>query len=304
MKVKIEKAIAALEEFLPNDAIKTYEPMSRHTSFNIGGPCQLLLEPTKTKQISKAINVLKKRGIPTMIMGRGSNMLVSDEGISGAVIKLSDNYSKVSVNGNRIIARSGVLLKNLAEIACDMGLSGLEFAHGIPGNVGGAITMNAGAYSGEIKHVVSDLTLLDEHLNEVQIKSKDMDFGYRTSIVQQKFYVVLQAAFDLQEKSSTEIRKEMQDLHERRSSKQPLNWPSAGSVFKRPEGHYAGQLIDECGLRGLSYGGAQVSEKHCGFIINKGGASASDVMCLIDMIKKIVYDKKGIMLEREVRLIS
>lgn len=304
MKSKLEKIIKKLSEFIAEDNIKLNEPLSVHTSFKIGGPCDLMIEPTNKNEIIKTLKLLKKHEIPIFVLGRGSNIIVSDKGIKGAVVKLSEKFSQITIKGSKLISESGALLKDVSTLAKDMGLSGLEFACGIPGNIGGAVTMNAGAYLGEMKDVISSVTLLDENYKEITLENKEMDFGYRSSIVQKKNYIVLSASFDLTPKSSEEIKKLMDEYDKKRAEKQPLDMPSAGSIFKRPEGYYAGALIDECGLRGLSYRGAKVSDKHCGFIVNCGGATSEDVMTLIDIVKKTVFDKKNVMLEREVKFID
>ncbi len=304
MENKMEKAIKKISKFLSKKNIKLNEPMKNHTTFEIGGPCDVMFEPTNKDEVIKTLKILKKHKIPVLILGRGSNMIVSDDGIRGAVVKLSDKYSKVTVRGNKLIAESGALLKDVSEIARDMELSGLEFACGIPGNIGGAVTMNAGAYNGEMKDVLESVTLLDKDYNEVVFTCQDMEFSYRRSIVQREKYIVLSATFNLMHKPIEEIAEVMVDLDNRRNEKQPLDMPSAGSIFKRPEGYYAGKLIQDSGLKGICYRGAMVSEKHSGFIVNRGGATANDVMTLIDIIKKTVYDKNGVILEREVKYIE
>lgn len=279
-------------------------PMKEVTSFQIGGPVDYLIEPQDLEGLVACIQDLEKEKYPYMIMGLGSNMLVSDKGIRGAVIRLAQNFSKISVEGKKIRAHAGASLKHVAEFARDQGLGGLEFAHGIPGAIGGAMTMNAGAYDGEMKDVVESVTVLDRNGQVHTYSNQEMDFKYRNSRVQGEGLIVLEATFALEEKPKEEIEEKMEDLWNRRVSKQPLEYPSAGSTFKRPPGYYAGQLIDQAGLRGLRHGGAQVSQKHCGFVINAGGATCQDVVELIKMVQETVYLEHGVRLETEVKVIG
>lgn len=284
--------------------IKENYPMKEVTSFQIGGPVDLFVEPENADQLRACILDLEEEGYPWMIMGLGSNMLVSDKGIRGAVIRLGKNFSQIQIEGKRVRAQAGASLKNVAEAARDKGLGGLEFAHGIPGAIGGAMTMNAGAYDGEMKDVVESVLVLDKKGQIYSLSNEQMNFVYRHSKVQEEGFIVLEAVFLLEEKEIESISEKMEDLWNRRLSKQPLEYPSAGSTFKRPPGYYAGQLIDQAGLRGLRHGGAQVSEKHCGFVINAGGASCQDVVNLIKMVQESVYLEHGVRLETEVKVIG
>lgn len=276
--------------------------MSEHTSFRAGGKAALLAFPTRDR-LKPVISELKKLQIPTFIMGLGSNLLVRQGGFNGAIIKL-DMLDKLTVNGNTITAEAGVRLTALTRAAIEHSLSGLEFAGGIPGSVGGGVFMNAGAYDGEIKDCITSVTALDTELNEVTLLRDDLKLGYRTSIFHTNGFIILDATFTLPSGNSEESEAIVKDLNSRRREKQPVEYPSAGSTFKRPPGYYAGTLIDECGLKGASVGGAEVSKKHAGFIINKGGATAKDITELIKHVQDTVYTKKGVMLETEVRIIG
>lgn len=280
------------------------EPMKNHTSFKIGGPADVLIIPNNEVELVEAIKCLRENNVKYFIMGNGTNLLVKDTGIRGAVIKISDGFDKIDVKGDTIICQSGALLKNVAEVALKNSLTGFEFASGIPGTVGGAITMNAGAYGGEMKDIVSKVRVLDNNNNIVELSNGDMNFRYRGSRVIDQSLIVLGAEFKLEKGEPSAIEEKMMDLKNRRETKQPLEFPSAGSTFKRPEGYFAGKLIDDAGLRGLQYGDAQVSEKHCGFVINKGNATFDEVITLIKTIQKIVNDKFNVMLETEVKIIG
>ncbi len=283
----------------PALTVKTEEPMSRHTSFQIGGPAELMVEATDAESAIFALKTLKSYEIPYLILGNGSNLLVSDEGISGAVVKLND--TSCVRDGNRITAGAGILLGKLALFAQKEGLSGLAFAFGIPGTLGGACMMNAGAYGGEMKDVVVKTTCLDSNLNPIVLQGDAHAFGYRTSVFKKlPNCLILSTELLMKEGDPAQIRAEMDDYASRRRAKQPLEYPSAGSVFKRPEGYFAGALIEQCGLKGKQIGGAQVSEKHAGFIVNRGGATCDDVLRLIELIQKTVLKETGVMLECEI----
>ncbi len=304
MESKIELVVEKLDKIIDKDRILLNEEMKNHTSFKIGGACDLMIKPKSINEITNSIKIFKNENFPYIVLGKGSNILVSDSGIRGAVIKLGDDFSSIDiVEKNIISARSGISLRNLAEFCAENNLGGLEFAHGIPGSLGGATTMNAGAYGGEMKNVIKKVKVLDEDNNIMEIDNQDMEFGYRKSIIQRKNYIVLEVYFELIERAKEEIKAEMDDYMQRRMEKQPLKFPSAGSTFKRPEGYYAGKLIQDCGLKGLTYGNAMVSPKHAGFIVNTGNASQEEVLTLIKMVQKIVYDMQGVELEREVELI-
>ncbi len=294
-----------LTSVLGRESVYRNECLSKHTTFKIGGPAPILICPKTIEELTASLSEIKKAGVNAYIIGLGSNLLFSDEGIDAVVVKLAENFSSVElIDGNRIQSLSGTSLKELSYFAMEHSLTGLEFASGIPGSVGGAVFMNAGAYIGEMKDVVEVVEVLDENLNVIQIRGKDMAFGYRSSLIQQKGYIVLSTILKLESGNQSEVLEVMKDLEQRREDKQPLDMPSAGSVFKRPEGYYAGKLIQDAGLRGIRYRGAMVSDKHAGFIVNTGGAKASDVMTLVDIVRKTVFDKFGVLLEPEIRLIG
>lgn len=283
--------------------IKKNEPLKNHTSFKIGGPADELCSVNTTEDIKKLIKYAKDNGIPYTVMGNGSNLLVSDKGIRGLVIKIAKGFEKTEVCGEKIKAKSGILLSKLANIAAENGLSGLEFASGIPGTLGGAVYMNAGAYGGEMKDIVERVTYLSD--GEIRICEKEeLDFEYRHSRFSDGEDIILSAELSLKKGNAAEIRAKMEDLKERRCSKQPLSMPSAGSTFKRPEGYFTGKLIEDSGLKGFCVGGAQVSEKHSGFVVNTGNATAQDVLDLIKHIQDTVYDKFEVKLETEVKMVG
>lgn len=287
-----------------NDHVIEDYPMKEVTSFQIGGPVDYFIEPRSEEELKDVIVAVERDEMPWMIMGKGTNMVVSDKGIRGAVIRLENYFSDVRVDGMRVVAQSGASMKKVAEAACEASLTGLEFAHGIPGAVGGAMTMNAGAYGGEMKDVVESVKVMYHDGTTEVIPGDQMDFRYRNSRVYDEKLVVLEATFILQRGEQAEIQNQMDELWNRRVSKQPLEYPSAGSTFKRPVGYYAGQLIDQAGLRGLKHGGAQVSEKHCGFVINCGDATCKDVVELIRTVQEAVYEKHGVELETEVKVLG
>lgn len=279
------------------------EPMAKHTTFRVGGPADLMFYPESREEIIAALNAADEAGIPAYVIGNGSNLLVRDGGIRGLVIVLSDAYARVCVDGDRIYAQSGARLSKIAAMAQENGLTGLEFASGIPGTLGGGCMMNAGAYGGQLSDVlVSCQVLLDGRLQSYSLK--EMEMGYRSSMPLKRGGVVFSAEFQLKRDDPQAIAERMRDFAARRRDKQPLNLPSAGSTFKRPEGHFAGGLIEACQLKGVSFGGAQVSTKHAGFVVNTGGATAKDILDLIEHIQKTVYAEKGVRLEPEVRIIG
>lgn len=280
------------------------EPMKNHTSFKIGGPADVLIIPEREEEIVNAIRFCRENQIKYFIMGNGSNLLVKNTGIRGAVIKVANGFDRIEVIGERVICQSGALLSKVAKYALKHSLTGFEFASGIPGTIGGAIAMNAGAYGGEMKDVVSKVKAIDRNNNIVEFTNADMNFRYRGSLVGDENLIVLGVELNLQKGDYSSIEAKMKDLTERRVSKQPLEYPSAGSTFKRPEGYFAGKLIEDAGLRGVRYGDAQVSEKHCGFVINVGEATFEHVITLIRMIQKVVYDKFNVKLEPEVKIIG
>ncbi|WP_077074846.1 UDP-N-acetylmuramate dehydrogenase [Aedoeadaptatus urinae] len=292
-----------MDGWIKDHVIEDY-PMKEVTSFQIGGPVDYFIEPRGEEELKDVIVSVERDEMPWMIMGKGTNMVVSDKGIRGAVIRLENYFSDVRVDGTRVVAQSGASMKKVAEAARDASLTGLEFAHGIPGAVGGAMTMNAGAYGGEMKDVVESVKVMHHDGTTEVIPGDQMNFRYRNSRVYDEKLVVLEATFLLQPGEQTAIQSQMDDLWNRRVSKQPLEYPSAGSTFKRPVGYYAGQLIDQAGLRGLKHGGAQVSQKHCGFVINCGDATCKDVVELIRMVQEAVYEKHGVELETEVKVLG
>ena len=280
------------------------EPMKNHTSFKVGGPADIFIEPDDRAELVKAIKDLREQGVSYYIIGNGSNLLVSDKGLRGAVVKIGDKFGSVSINNDIITAESGVLLSTLSKMAAREGLTGMEFASGIPGSLGGAVTMNAGAYGGEMKDIVEWVEILDQDLNIKRLKNDEMKFMYRKSIIEPGKHIVLRCCIRLKKGNKDEIDNKMAELAEKRRSKQPLHLPSAGSTFKRPEGYFAGKLIEDAGLRGFTIGGAQVSTLHCGFVVNNGDATAKDVYDLIRHVQKTVFEKFNVMLEPEVKILG
>lgn len=277
--------------------------MSEYTTLKLGGPADLMASPESTEEISALFAEAGRNGIPVTVIGHGSNLLVTDKGIRGLVIRLGKPMSRVNVNGNVIRAQSGVMLGTLAMAAADAGLTGLEFASGIPGTLGGAVTMNAGAYDGEMKQVVTRVWGVRSDGTTVCYSGEEMEFGYRTSRVQREDLIVTEAELTLTPGEREIIRNKMSELNGRRAEKQPLNLPSAGSTFKRPEGYFAAALIDQCGLKGYRIGGAEVSTKHAGFLVNQG-ESAADFLALIRYVQKVVEERVGVKLETEVKILG
>ncbi|MDR1240983.1 MAG: UDP-N-acetylmuramate dehydrogenase [Oscillospiraceae bacterium] len=281
------------------------EPLSKHTTFKIGGSADVFLNIKNINELKKVTALLKKESLPYFIIGNGSNLLVSDDGYRGIIIKLENEFDKIFVNDEVFLCcGSAVKLSNACIKAMELGLSGLEFAYGIPGTCGGAVFMNAGAYGGEISESVFESSHIDNNGEIGVFKQKDLMFSYRKSIYSQNKFTITYIKFRLSKGNKIEIKRKMDDLMQRRNCKQPLNMPSAGSIFKRPEGYYAGTLIEQCGLKGKTIGGAVVSEKHCGFIINKGNATCSDVIKLIEFIKFEVLRQKGVKLEEEIKILK
>lgn len=280
------------------------EPMKNHTSFKIGGPADIMIISKREEDIVESIKFCRNNNIKYFVMGNGTNLLVKDSGIRGVVIKIGKGYDKIDVVDDRIICQSGALLSIVGKKALENSLTGFEFASGIPGTVGGAITMNAGAYGGEMKDIVSKVRVLDKENNILELEREQMNFRYRGSRVVDDELIVLAVEFQLKNGDYSTIEQKMKDLAYQRKSKQPLEYPSGGSTFKRPIGHYAGKLIDDAGLRSLRFRDAQVSEKHCGFIINRGNATFEDVFTLIKTVQKIVRDKFDILLEPEIKIIG
>lgn len=289
---------------LGTEAVRTNEPMSRHTSFRIGGPADIFVAPRTAADLALALRLAREHGVPVFVFGNGTNLLVRDGGIRGLVIKLAGCCTEVAISGTRLRAGAGVLLAAAAAAAAEAGLSGLEFAAGIPGTVGGAVVMNAGAYDGEMKDVVVRVETVDETGEPRLYTSAELNFGYRQSALQQRNDIVTAVVFGLRFGDREEIIAKVRDFNQRRALKQPLDLPSAGSTFRRPPGHYAGDLIQRAGLRGFTIGGAQVSEKHAGFIVNRGGATARDVLALIAHVQKEVERQFGVWLEPEIKVVG
>lgn len=291
-----------LLQMCPDMPLLEQENMSRHTTFRVGGPVSLMALPQNTEQAICVVRFAAGEGICPVFLGNGSNLLVPDAGCNAFVIKTTSGLCNAKVDGTQVSAESGILLARLAVLARDNELTGLEFAHGIPGSLGGAVTMNAGAYDGEMSQVVAEVTCLT---SSGQVETIDQfDFSYRHSAFSDGSRLILSVKLQLKPGNLSDIQARMDDLIERRKSKQPLEWPSAGSTFKRPQGHFAAALIDQCGLKGLTVGGAQVSEKHAGFVINKGGATCSDILSLMEMVRQRVFDATGVVLEPEVKLLG
>ena len=296
--------IEELKNILGDEGVKVEEAMSRHTSFKVGGNAQIFLEPKDEKALQSLLKFINAEKINYYIIGNGSNMLVSDKGYKGIIISMLKFTSPSLIENESITISAGKTLKELTELACENSLSGLEFAYGIPGSVGGAVFMNAGAYDGEIKEVLDKVKVMDKEGNVLSLNAGELDLSYRHSNIEEKGYIVLEAKFNLKKADKSAIWEKMQELMARRIDKQPLNFPSAGSTFKRPEGYFAGKLIDDAGLRGYSIGGAKVSDKHCGFIVNADKASAKDVYALITYVRLKVKDRFGVELEPELRVLG
>jgi UDP-N-acetylmuramate dehydrogenase len=286
------------------DQVTVDERMSDHTTFRIGGPADFFVTPRDAESLCGVLRFVREEEIPYFILGNGSNLLVSDEGYRGVVIRIGSGFCDQKTEEREICAGAGLLLSQIAAAARNAGLSGMEFASGIPGTLGGAIVMNAGAYGGEMKDIVRNVTVMTDGGEVLQIKGSDMDFGYRTSVVKKNNWIVLAAEMILEKGDPSAIDARMNELKEARVAKQPLNYPSAGSTFKRPEGYFAGKLIMDCGLAGCRVGGAVVSPKHCGFVVNEGGATASDVYTLIRKVRRVVYEKYKVWLEPEVKFVG
>ena len=292
------------ETILDQDRILLDEPMKKHTTFRLGGPADYFLSPSDVNQIPEIIHICRKEGIPWFVMGHGSNLLVSDQGYRGVVIQIYKNMNQITVEGTRIYAQAGALLSAVSKKAMEAGLTGMEFASGIPGTLGGAAVMNAGAYGGEMKDILVSVTVLTDEGEQKVLKAEELSLGYRTSIIKERGYIVLDVVLQLQAGDQDAIRNRMEELKVQRVTKQPLEYPSAGSTFKRPEGYFAGKLVQDAGLRGYRVGGAQVSEKHCGFVINTGDATASDVVRLIRNVQDIVWNKFEVRMEPEVKFLG
>ena len=300
---KYDKFVGLFGKFYDENDIKIDEKLSSYVNFKVGGPADILLIPKSKEQVIKSVEVCKENKIPFYLIGNGSNILVRDGGFRGVVISLKE-VNTIIVDGDKIEAECGAMLKAVSDKAMENSLTGFEFACGIPGTIGGAVFMNAGAYDGEIAHVIESVEIIDEECNIVRLSNKDLDFGYRSSIVMKKGYTVFSAVFKLEKGQVKTIKELVDDLTNKRESKQPLEYPSAGSTFKRPTGYFAGKLIQDAGLKGYSIGGAAVSEKHSGFVINKGNATAKDITDLIKYIQDEVKRQFGVELHPEVRIIG
>ena len=293
-----------LNNVIAKDSILIDEPMSRHTTFRVGGPADFFVTPKAKEEVRDVIRICKEAGMPYYIIGNGSNLLVSDAGYRGVVVQIYKKMNEVKVEGDLVKAQAGALLSGIAAKALGAELSGFEFASGIPGTIGGACVMNAGAYGGEMKDVLESVTVLTGEGKIIELGRNELELGYRTSVIAKKGYIVLGAVLKLERGDGEKIKTYMDELKEKRVTKQPLKYPSAGSTFKRPEGYFAGKLIQDAGLQGYTVGGAQVSEKHCGFVINRGGATSSDIITLIRDVQKKVKEDAGVDLETEVKLIG
>ena len=293
-----------LKNIVSEQDILTKEYMKNHTSFKIGGSADFLVTPRTVDQIQNLIKTLKKENIPVFIMGNGSNLLVSDKGIRGVVIKLSKNFSSFSISSDEVTAQSGILLSTLSKSIVNESLSGFEFASGIPGTIGGAVTMNAGAYDSEMKNIVEEVVAMDMDGNIKTFTNQEMNFRYRKSRVTDETLVVLEAKLKLDKGNIEDIKAKIDDFTVRRTTKQPLTAYSAGSTFKRPEGYFAGKLIEDAGLKGIIMRNAAVSSLHSGFVINTGDATCENILELIEFIKLTVFSKFGVMLEEEVRVVG
>ncbi len=290
-----------LNNVIAKDSILIDEPMSRHTTFRVGGPADFFVTPKAKEEVRDVIRICKEAGMPYYIIGNGSNLLVSDAGYRGVIVQICKEMNEVKVEGDLVKAQAGALLSGIAAKALGAELSGFEFASGIPGTIGGACVMNAGAYGGEMKDVLESVTALTGEGKIIELGRNELELGYRTSVIAKKGYIVLGAVLKLERGDGEKIKTYMDELKEKRVTKQPLEYPSAGSTFKRPEGYFAGKLIEDAGLRGFQVGGAQVSEKHCGFVINRDHATAADIMELMRQVQIRVKENSGVDLEPEVK---
>lgn len=290
-----------LKKILSEEQISLQEPMESHTTFRIGGPADYFLTPRTNEEVQKIVACCREYEIPYYIVGNGSNLLVSDQGYRGVIIQIFKNMNEIKVEETEVTAQAGALLSTIAARALERELTGFEFAAGIPGTIGGACVMNAGAYGGEMKDVLKEVTVMNQEGEIITLPVEELELGYRTSRIAKEGWIVLEAKIALAVGDADQIKAIMDDLKEKRVSKQPLEYPSAGSTFKRPEGYFAGKLIQDSNLRGFTVGGAQVSEKHCGFVINKDHATAADVNELIRQVSGKVNEKFGVTLEPEVK---
>ena len=298
-----DQFLTELQNVMGGSGIFMEEPMKKHTTFRVGGPADVLVQPDETA-LEAILALCRQYHVSYSFIGNGSNLLVGDKGIRGVVIEMTDPMGNIEVDGTKITAQAGAMLSKIANTAASNGLGGMEFAAGIPGSVGGAVVMNAGAYGGEMKDIIERVYVLDENGAQLELDRDALDLGYRHSCIPEKKYIVTKVVLELVPRNEAEIRSEMKELNEKRAEKQPLQYPSAGSTFKRPEGYFAGKLIMDAGLRGYQVGGAQVSEKHCGFVINKGDATAADICQLMRDVSDKVQAQFGVVLEPEVKMIG
>ena len=298
-----DQFLTELQNVMGGSGIFMEEPMKKHTTFRVGGPADVLVQPDETA-LAAILALCRQYYVPYSFIGNGSNLLVGDKGIRGVVIEMTDPMGNIEVHVTKITAQAGAMLSKIANTAASNGLGGMEFAAGIPGSVGGAVVMNAGAYGGEMKDIIERVYVLDENGARLELDRDALDFGYRHSCIPKKKYIVTKVVLELVPRDEAEIRSEMKELNEKRAEKQQLQYPSAGSTFKRPEGYFAGKLIMDAGLRGYQVGGAQVSEKHCGFVINKGDATAADICQLMQDVSDKVQAQFGVVLEPEVKMIG
>ena len=298
-----DQFLTELQNVMGGSGIFMEEPMKKHTTFRVGGPEDVLVQPDETA-LAAILALCRQYHVSYSFIGNGSNLLVGDKGIRGVVIEMTDPMGNIEVDGTKITAQAGAMLSKIANTAASNGLGGMEFAAGIPGSVGGAVVMNAGAYGGEMKDIIEKVYVLDENGAQLELDRDALDLGYRHSCIPEKKYIVTKVVLELVPRNEAEIRSEMKELNEKRAEKQPLQYPSAGSTFKRPEGYFAGKLIMDAGLRGYQVGGAQVSEKHCGFVINKGDATAADICQLMRDVSDKVQAQFGVVLEPEVKMIG
>lgn len=302
--MRSESVAAALADLVRSENILIDEPMKKHTTFRIGGNAAFYVKIENVKQLAEVQSRLQQLEVPMLILGNGSNLLVSDQGFAGVVLEIGEKMSAICVEGTRMIVQAGALMSKVARVAYEHGLTGLEFAAGIPGTIGGGAVMNAGAYGGELKQVITHVKLLNPQGELLELTNEQMEWGYRTSIIKRQPLIVVEVTLQLQEGRKEDILAVMEDLAFRRRDKQPLEYPSAGSTFKRPQGYFAGELIMKSGLRGYQVGGAQVSEKHCGFVINRGDATAADVLQLMKDVQDKVRETFGVELEPEIIVIQ
>ena len=298
-----DQFLTELQNVMGGSGIFMEEPMKKHTTFRVGGPADVLVQPDETALVA-ILALCRQYHVSYSFIGNGSNLLVGDKGIRGVVIEMTDPMGNIEVDGTKITAQAGAMLSKIANTAASNGLGGMEFAAGIPGSMGGAVTMNAGAYGGEMKDVIRQVTVLTQECEQKVLSREELDLSYRHSCIPKKHFLVLEAELSLTPAPEQEIRAKMAELREKRVEKQPLEYPSAGSTFKRPEGYFAGKLIMDAGLRGYAVGDAQVSEKHCGFVINRGNATAAEILQLMKDVQERVKKQSGVTLEPEVKMIG